>query len=682
MHPAQAGNGNPVMLIPPRLSPWGTLLLAAWFGLAAGYLDLGGIVLLKHGLRTSVYYQQGRFFPWAVPVAHISILMVPGLLVAGLNRLRAGLVSVRAAAWLFATLAIWGPLLNLPLSGMASLLLAAGSGRLISRCIAGLGPRGRRWARRSLAGLAGLLAAVAAATTGAQAVAEYRALARLPAPPSGAPNVLLIVMDTVRAESLSLYGYGRDTTPQLAHWAKRGVRFDWALAPSSWTFPSHCTLFTGRWPYQLNSHRHLVLDAPCPTLAEFLAARGYLTAGFAANTSYCSYESGLDRGFSHYEDYVLSPWTILATTAPGRWIAMNVLIDVLSPDDFYGRKWLQYRSRDARGISGAFLGWLSRQQRADRPFFAFLNYMDAHEPFLSPRDYPAKFGVQPETRGEYAMLLNYLDSDKTHFSPRDVELNRDGYDNCIAYLDQQIGAMMEELDRRGVLENTLVIITSDHGEEFGEHNVFNHGYSLYLHETHVPLVILSGAVPAGRTVAEPVSLRDLPATIIDLLGTDDSLFPGKSLAAYWRPEAGAGADRRPDTPALSEADLLAIALDPRRGRGPTQRGYTMSLVTKGWHYIRDGAGAEGLYDLARDPGELFNLLRASRDFSTMLSGFRRAILQVLAHDPVAFGTEEDYLKKYRRRLEAVVQARYPSDDPNPTDPDRQTGAWRTLIREC
>ena len=113
-------------------------------------------------------------------------------------------------------------------------------------------------------------------------------------------------------------------------------------------------------------------------------------------------------------------------------------------------------------------------------------------------------------------------------------------------------------------------------------------------------------------------------------------------------------------------DHVRIA-DPRRGRGPTQRGYTMSLVTKGWHYIRDGAGVEGLYNLARDPEESFNLLRASRDFSTMLSGFRRAILEVLARDPVAFGTEEDYLKRYRRRLEAVVQARYPSDDPNPTD---------------
>ncbi len=671
MRPARAGNGIPIASSPSPLSPLGALSLAAWFGLAAGYLDLGGMFVSKHVLHATVFYQQGRNFPWAVPVAHLTILMMPGLLVAGLNRLRAGLVSVRATAWLFATLAIWGPLLNLPLSGKASLLLAAGSGRLISRAVAGLGPRGRRWGRLSLAGLAGLLVVIAAATTGGRAVAEYRALARLPAPPSGAANVLLIVMDTVRAENLSLYGYSRDTTPQLARRAKRGLRFDWASAPSSWTFPSHCTLFTGRWPYQLNSHRHLVLDTPHPTLAEFLAARGYLTAGFAANTSYCSYESGLDRGFAHYEDFVLSPWTILATTAPGRWFAMNVLMDVLSPDDFYGRKWLLYRSRDARGINGAFLDWLSRQRRGDRPFFAFLNYMDAHEPFLSPRKHPAKFGVPPESRGEYRMLLNYWDIDKTHISPRDVALNRDGYDNCIAYLDQEIGAMFDELDRRGVLENTLVVVTSDHGEEFGEHGVFNHGYSLYLHETHVPLLILSRAVPPGRAVAEPVSLRDLPATIIDLLGMSTaSPFPGGSLAAHWRDPIGA--ERPPDTPALSEADFLTIALDPRRGRGPTQRGYTMSLMSKGWHYIRDGGGVEGLFDLATDPGESINVLRTSRDFSAPLSGFRQAILRVLTDDPVAPGTEEDYLKRYRRRLQAIVQTRPPADDSKPTEPDSST----------
>ena len=189
---------------------------------------------------------------------------------------------------------------------------------MIGGFVARLGPQRPARGRRTWRGLPGSSSRSPRVTIGVHAVAEHRALARLPAPPSGAANVLLIVMDTVRAESLSLYGYHRDTTPQLARWAQAGACDSTGpLAPSCWTFPSHCTLFTGRWPYQLDSLHRLVLDPTVPTLAEFLAARGYLTAGFAANTSYCSYETGLDRGFAHYEDYVLSPRNILATTAPG-----------------------------------------------------------------------------------------------------------------------------------------------------------------------------------------------------------------------------------------------------------------------------------------------------------------------------------------------------------------------------
>ena len=169
-----------------------------------------------------------------------------------------------------------------------------------------------------------------------------------------------------------------------------------------------------------------------------------------------------------------------------------------------------------------------------------------------------------------------------------------------------------------------------------------------------------------------MSLRDLPATIIDLLGLPaDSPFPGGSLAACWRSTAGSG--RPPDTPALSEADFPEIALDPRRGRGPTQRGYTMSLVTRGWHSSATRR-AEGLFDLRQIRESAANVLRTSRDFSTTLGGFRRAILHVLTHDPVTSGTVEEYLKRYRRRLEAIVQARPPSDDPRPTEPRSPTAS--------
>jgi hypothetical protein len=232
------------------LSTPDTLLLAAWFGLVAGILELCGLILTKHVFHTTEFYKQGKFFWWGVPLSNLAILLVPGIVAAGFNGFRLGPVPLRVATWMLATLALWAFLLNMPIAGWAGLLLAAGLGRTIGRRVLALVSRSRRWMYRSLAALAGLLVTIAAVSIGGQAIAGYLATARLPAPPKSAPNVLLLVMDTVRAESLSLQGYKRDTTPQLTGWAERGVKFDWAMAPACWTFPSHCSFFTGYWPYK------------------------------------------------------------------------------------------------------------------------------------------------------------------------------------------------------------------------------------------------------------------------------------------------------------------------------------------------------------------------------------------------------------------------------------------------
>ena len=126
-----------------------------------------------------------------------------------------------------------------------------------------------------------------------------------PLPPATAPNVLLIVLDTVRADHLSLYGYRRATSPNLERLAKHGIRFEEARATAPWTLPSHASMFTGHWPHELGVHWLTPLGGNAPTLAEYLGSHGYATAGFVANDLYCSYDTGLDRGFTHYEDYVL-----------------------------------------------------------------------------------------------------------------------------------------------------------------------------------------------------------------------------------------------------------------------------------------------------------------------------------------------------------------------------------------
>jgi arylsulfatase A-like enzyme len=388
------------------------------------------------------------------------------------------------------------------------------------------------------------------------------------------------------------------------------------------------------------------LDSPDTTLAEALAARGYQTAGFAANTTWCSYACRLDRGFARYEDYVLSPTTLLASSKIGRW----VVAQAVGLRNAYTIKWtLKYQAREAKGINRAFLDWLARR-RPDRPFFAFLNYMDAHDPRVLPEGARTHFGLRPGSPGEIDLLLQYAALDKRMLGPRDNALANDAYDDCIAYLDEQIGALLNELDRLGVLRDTTVVITSDHGEELGEHNLFGHNVSLYRQEVQVPLVIVGPTAPAGWVVAEAVSLRDVAATVVDLAGLSAEVtLPGRSLATHWGPSGAA------TSPALSDHSNKPV-LDPLQGLGPTQRGFTMSLIVGARHYIRDGASDEELYDLDADPRERTNLAGAPAE-AAALAGARRALLRILDENPDAAGVARGYLETYRAWLEQEVGGR-------------------------
>ena len=175
----------------------------------------------------------------------------------------------------------------------------------------------------------------------------------------------------------------------------------------------------------------------------------------------------------------------------------------------------------------------------------FLNYFDAHDPYFPPRGADGHFGLKPSTPSERATIRDWTHQPRQgEAPPSTTKLARDCYDDCLAYLDDQLGRLFNELDTRGVLENTLVIITSDHGENFGEHaGIFGHGQSLYPQEIRVPLLVIApGRVPSGQIISAPVSLRDLPATVVDLVGLElESSFPGRSLARFWDP----GSRRRP-----------------------------------------------------------------------------------------------------------------------------------------
>jgi arylsulfatase A-like enzyme len=188
--------------------------------------------------------------------------------------------------------------------------------------------------------------------------------------------------------------------------------------------------------------------------------------------------------------------------------------------------------------------------------------------------------------------------DKARLTPRDAQHARDAYDDCLVALDAQLGALVEALRSRGVLDRTVLIVTADHGEQFGEHGSFGHGLSLFDEEARVPLLIRApGLAPAGRVVDEDVGLRDLAATALDLSAAAAPSLPGRSLARLW------GDSPAPASPAFSE---LRGTVDERYALPDLDDdppGSWKSVVVAGWSYVRRGDGRESLYELASDPGQ-------------------------------------------------------------------------------
>ncbi len=212
-------------------------------------------------------------------------------------------------------------------------------------------------------------------------------------------------------------------------------------------------------------------------------------------------------------------------------------------------------------------------------------------------------------------------------SDQQIGLLRDSYDDCVADLDEQLGRLIDELERRGVLDRTWVIVTADHGESFGEHpGVFRHGTSVYQTEIHVPLVIVPPvASRLQRVVTETVSLRDLPATIVDVLGCSElAPFPGDTLARFWKGPSPPRAQCASNGQALAEVVPLDL-LDPDPAQLRKPRWPLAALVAEGWTYIRrEGDVREELFHLSEDPGERRNLARDPANQLTV-EGLRAAL---------------------------------------------------------
>lgn len=451
-----------------------------------------------------------------------------------------------------------------------------------------------RWLDRLTKPLARVLGACAAAAILGIGIfvvrpsfSETRLRAAAP-PPPGAPNIVFITLDTVRADHLSSYGYSRPTTPNIDRFARTGVLFENAIAPSSWTLASHASMFTGLLPQQHGADWAVPLAQSPWTLAEILRSQGYQTASFVANELYLQKGWGVAQGFERYVDERSTLSHNLSETLVGTAI-VQPLYRSFSHYDYFDRE-------NAGQLNQRVFRWLRRNPQ--RPYFLFVNYFDAHNPYFPPAPYNRRFGQLTSDVAGRLFMSTRTEDDSVHFSPVDRESLMAGYDNSLAYLDSQVENFLAFLRQSPQWGNTVVIITSDHGEQFGGHGSYEHGRNLYRGVLRVPLIISGPGIPQGVRIGQLAATRRLFSTVLDLAGHGSTLFSRTSLARFWDTNF---------TPAPADSAVVS-QLVPFNDFS-AQRG-AVSLTTPEWHYILHRDGRQELYSLATDPKEHENLAAA------------------------------------------------------------------------
>jgi len=375
----------------------------------------------------------------------------------------------------------------------------------------------RRFPRRAPQGLAGgtaalhlvLLAVPEVVAPDAPDAGVAEAIADRPPAHDGAPDVLFVVMDTVRAQSCSTYGYERETTPVLTSLAEEGLRFDQATAPATWSLPAHASLFTGTFPSVHGCHAETEgLSDELPTLMEVFREAGYETRCFSANP-HISPSFGLTRGFDGCDEAYASGEGARQFSFAFRVVDHLGLGDV---DDKGGRK-----------VVGNIERWMAERE-GDRPAFVFVNFLEAHFPFQQlPEEYLTAFQDRPAPELQHADQLAFGAQMGRILTESQVERIRpamiDMYDGGVRYTDALVGDVVDIWREAGRLDETAVVVLADHGEVVGEHGAFGHLSAVVEEDLRVPLVLrYPGKVPAGVVVDHPVTTVGTFATLTALAG--------------------------------------------------------------------------------------------------------------------------------------------------------------------
>ena len=434
------------------------------------------------------------------------------------------------------------------------------------------------------------------------------------------PNLVLIVMDTVRARNLRAYGYGRETTPHLDRFLAEATLYRDATSPSPWTLPAHASMFTGRMPSQHGAHEnHRYLDAEVPHLAELLRVAGYETVGLSSN-SWISNTFGTSRGFERFFkvwQLVQSDQDLHRVHVEDQWQRWRATVAQLTGRDFFrnlANGVYQRFLADGYDKGGRRIGrWVRRwaaERDGKRPFFLFVNLMEAHLKYLAPAPWRHRFTAP----GVDAARVKAINQDPwAHLTGRapmteaDFKILEDLYDGELLYLDQCLEELFGAFRQRGWTDRTLIAVTSDHGENIGDHGLVHHRFSLHRSIRHVPLVIrLPKKYDGGRTVRDVVRLHDVFATILETCGV--AIPAGVDAHSLAPVVAGSGPLR--DAPAYHGP--LGDLVEPLRSWIPDLdvkpfEADWRAVYDGRWHLIRASDGRDELYDVSADPAETRNL---------------------------------------------------------------------------
>ncbi len=483
-------------------------------------------------------------------------------------------------------------------------------------------PRPRVFAGASAAAVLVTLGAVFVADSGApRQAAETGA-----AVPRG-PNVLLVVLDTVRADHLSLYGYPRKTMPHLERFAATATVYTRAIAPSNMTLATHASLFTGlaasehRAHYDAGRPAGRPLGTSMPTLAENFAKKGYDVSSVAGNYGFLGSGFGLDRGFSWNDARARRSTLGVIPAVSVRGAFRRFLCRTLGlwPES-------DTRARGADEITDLAIGRIDRAKTLGSPYFLFVNYFDAHERVLVPPPWAGSFSsrdARPTGPLFEARLREMNATGRVSIDSRDREDLVARYDETLAYLDASLDRLLAHAAGSDGQADTRIVVTSDHGEALGGHDAIGHGSSLYDEQVRVPLVVRQPRQASGRVIGEPIGI----AGVYEFL-------------------SGGSPEVRVEDPVVSESFPLVPTPEKPGVRGGR------ALFSGPHVYVRGIDGRVELYDMREDPGELRDL-SAVPDFRGAVAGASTRLDRWIAAHPPQRAPETRESREDRARLRAL-----------------------------